>query len=232
MREVMIFLMGIVSVLSLVSLSFFVAQATVLKKRAWLDELLNYGGNFAPMPFKFKAYLFLASAGFLVCVYSGYENLLWWMPNSWGSYGEDGDWTSLRSYLSGVATFLAGFGLIQLILEAISLTVENKIISMEYRLATLEKDALSKIINSNPSDAALDAYRLEFNRKLDEEMGLDLSDPEIYPGLKDFPKTRTDQHNRKIAVYKRLIETVDKALLKNASRQVDTGSYGRNPLES
>jgi len=42
---------------------------------------------------------------FTIFFYGGFEKILWWLPNSWGTYNDDGDFISHRKYIS----FMLGF---------------------------------------------------------------------------------------------------------------------------
>lgn len=221
MREAMFLIFGVLSAMALVSLSYFVAQATVLKGRGWLHSVLEGRRGFAPMTFKIKAYLSFSAVALFVCIYGGYEYLLWWIPDSLGSHDEDGAWTSLRSYVAAIAAFLVGSGMVKLAIEAIGYANETESISSRFRVATIERDGLSKIIDAGSNKSLLEIYRAEFSSELDREEALDLDDSEIYPSLLEFPETRANQKLFKIKAYKRLVKAADKALANRNAGPVD-----------
>lgn len=56
---------------------------------------------------KSRVYLIAALIGYLGVVYCGIYGLLFWMPSSWGTVGEDGEFTALRHTVAGLFTFAA-----------------------------------------------------------------------------------------------------------------------------
>lgn len=64
-----------------------------------------------------------------VITYGGMHMLLWWIPSSWGNVGDEGDWTSTRSYIAGIFAFIGAFGIPALLS-----------ISAEARCGKMERD--------------------------------------------------------------------------------------------
>jgi len=57
-------------------------------------------------------FMCFAALGFLVCLYTGAEAMLFWFPSNWGFEDVDGDYQSVRSYLAAWFTLLAGISLL------------------------------------------------------------------------------------------------------------------------
>lgn len=102
METLRMLLGAILSVLPLLA-----ALHTLAASRLWpkfLDRIY-YGSRHTAWHY---AYLVLACFGFGWAAFCGAKSALWWIPESIGSANEDGDWTSLRAYISGVIGLVAG----------------------------------------------------------------------------------------------------------------------------
>ncbi|MCF7875350.1 MAG: hypothetical protein K9L87_04650 [Candidatus Omnitrophica bacterium] len=56
----------------------------------------------------------------------GLEEALIFIPESWGRYGEDGDWESLRLFWASVIAFLLAGGIMKIVEEYIKYKIKNK----------------------------------------------------------------------------------------------------------
>jgi hypothetical protein len=135
MREIILITFGCASTISLLCMALFAFQACW--KSDWLAAVLEKEWQYLSLIL--KNYFYLAAIGFLVCVYQGTHALLWWMPSNWGSNDEDGDFTSVRVFLSWAALFSLGIPLSGLILRGITETARAK--RLETRLHAAETSA-------------------------------------------------------------------------------------------
>lgn len=112
----MIFLqvtLAVASTVCLVSLSGYIWLAVTGKSPvlyATSDDCL-----WRCLPFWKKAAMACAVLGFLVCMYSGAESMLFWIPDEWGSLDEKGEWQTWRSSLSFLFAASGGVVLLQFI---------------------------------------------------------------------------------------------------------------------
>jgi hypothetical protein len=110
-------------------------------KSDWLAAVLDSTWG---MSLILKNYLFLAAIGFLACVYFGTYGLLWWMPSDWGRHNEDGDFSSVRGFLSCASTLYLGFPLIGLIWKGMLDAARAKRLAIRIHAAEASAAELSK----------------------------------------------------------------------------------------
>jgi hypothetical protein len=122
--------------ITLAGLSMFVIFATtyVLAKAASGSKDWSLLG--APGPRKVDRLLSIALgvgafAGAAICFYSGTLRLLWWIPRTWGGYGDDGDWTWMGDSLAGVIAVFGAFACANVIGEMITRSVDERNIQQQ-----------------------------------------------------------------------------------------------------
>lgn len=140
---------------------------------------------------KGKAFLALAALGLLVCLYTGSEALLYWLPNSWGGIDEDGEFRTFRSALAGVFTIIIAGPLIYVLEEVPKESFSFALLRDEVKY--------EREIHATVSPSQLDALRSRLGAKIDE-----LS--------KEFPEGREvpEGTRRQIVAYERLVRLVEK----------------------
>lgn len=216
MRELFLVVCAVVSISAFISLSFFVALTSFSKGKAWLCTFLGIGfseaGYASRASFKVSAFLVLAAGAYLLCIYEGYLTLLWWMPSSWGTHNDDGEWTSVRVLIAGVAVVPVGFGFINLILNALSNWRDIQFLRLEYGIADLERKALVKLFDARASKNFLEFYRADFHRELEKHSACALADQNAWPGISDCPGLREHQRRLIIGAYERLVLAADEHL--------------------
>lgn len=145
MREITLTALGCVGTISLLCMVRFAFDAHW--NRDWLAAVLE--NEWRSWSFITRIYLSLAALGFLACVYFGTYGLLWWMPSNWGSHNEDGDFMSVREYLSSASIFFLGFPLVGLIWKEMLDAARTK--RLETRLHAAETSAaeLSKQLETH-----------------------------------------------------------------------------------
>ncbi len=79
-------------------------------ERTWRSE--KYG------MFKYLAWLTLAMIGIGICIYHGLAFLFSWMPHSWGTYDEEGEFQTWAEGLAGIGAFLGSLAIITGFVEA------------------------------------------------------------------------------------------------------------------
>jgi hypothetical protein len=140
MIEIIKFLFGCVGTISLLCLVLFAFHAHW--KRDWLAAVLEK--EWKAWSFITRIYLSLAALGFIACVYFGTYGLLWWMPSDWGRHNEDGDFSSVREYLSCASIFFLGFPLIGLIWKEMLEVAKTKRLETRFHAAETSSAELSK----------------------------------------------------------------------------------------
>ena len=93
---------------------------------------------------KQKVFLWLVGIGGFVVLYKGIEMLLFWMPNSWGNYNEDGDWETLKTSLSiiiGAATWLFLF-------EILNKLIKNSYLAKAWEFKSREIEVILNSLSS------------------------------------------------------------------------------------
>lgn len=92
------------AILSLGSLLDMSARVTFWPNRACriLDASMNKGGVATRHVYLARLRLWLAAIAVFVIFIQGLESLLFWVPSSWGSVSEDGEWTATRTSASGL----------------------------------------------------------------------------------------------------------------------------------
>lgn len=101
-----------------------IATAPLLALCAYI--YLAYRGNSAAVlatsnreiPWPLKIFLGMAAIGLGICLYSGAERMLSWMPNTWGGLDESGDFKPLGSSLAMMFALYGGYCLIEIIDKA------------------------------------------------------------------------------------------------------------------
>lgn len=114
-------LVGLISTASLAALTIY----------AWLayagtSETLYSTINTRLMDWRKRAFVGLAAVAFLVCIYNGVDGMLFWLPDSWGSIDEDGNFQTVRTALAGVGTAFIGLALIQVLDSATHLKFRHR----------------------------------------------------------------------------------------------------------
>jgi hypothetical protein len=113
MRDLLLVVAGLISTAAYICVIVFVIQAT-RKDNDRLYRMLNSSGipryTFSDKVryFVTKWYLLLALFGFIVCIGVGTYYFLWWLPNSWGHFDDEGSWVTLRSSLAGLSALFVG----------------------------------------------------------------------------------------------------------------------------
>jgi len=88
-----------------------------------------------------QVFLLFAAAGFLVCIYQGTRFMFSWMPDSWGSVDEDGEYLPLKGSLATAFTLFGGFPLMFWI-------DEMRKRNLEYRSLAVTARGLQEILES------------------------------------------------------------------------------------
>lgn len=104
------FAIGLISTASLVALAIYACLVYRGK-----SELLYSTIDSRQMDWQKKVFLGLAAFGFLACIFNGIDGLLFWMPDSWGSLDEEGDFKTVRTSLASIGTLFIGGILVQVI---------------------------------------------------------------------------------------------------------------------
>ncbi len=76
------------------------------------------------LSWKQNAFLLLSVVGFLLCMFTGAEFMLRWMPLSWGHYSEDSGYIENRYYLATCFAIFGGFAFIGVIDNATRNTIQ------------------------------------------------------------------------------------------------------------
>lgn len=100
-----------------------------------------------------KVFLGLASIGFLVCMYQGAAAMLSWMPDSWGTIDEEGEFQTYRLAFSSLFASLGGVALLifldQATTERTTLRVLREQIEIERKIhSSVAADQLQVIKKS------------------------------------------------------------------------------------
>lgn len=107
------------------------------------------------MTFGRRMFFLLAALGLLTCMFQGAEAMLWWLPSSWGSHDEYGDFTSLRVYVAATFTFIAG-GALAIFIDR---SAHN---SFFLRDANLERRELRRVLKGYNATASLELIAKEY----------------------------------------------------------------------
>jgi len=105
-----------------------------------------------------KLFLGFAALGLMVCIFNGAAAMLFWLPDSWGSIDEDGEFQTYRVGLALLFTMGAvgwlGF------LEKASYGADR------LDMVSVEAKGLREILNANESQHELESLKLKFSSKL------------------------------------------------------------------
>jgi hypothetical protein len=63
----------------------------------------------ALMSWKQKLFLALVAVGYFICIYKGIESILWWIPDDWGGFNDENEWTSHKSGFAFAVSLCATF---------------------------------------------------------------------------------------------------------------------------
>lgn len=80
-----------------------------------------------------RCFLIVCLIAFVVCIYQGADWMLQWMPDSWGSLDEDGEYVTLRHSIAFVFAFFFGGMLAQVIGRATDAAEKNEQLSRRIR---------------------------------------------------------------------------------------------------
>lgn len=83
----------------------------VITSAASPHSLLRLVDGIKAHPVRSYTYIALCIVGFGSITYMGVQELFGWMPDSWGSSDEYGEWQSTASYIAGIIALVAAFGL-------------------------------------------------------------------------------------------------------------------------
>ena len=151
--EIIGFIFAVASVLSLIALCVFVFlvargnSSTLLS----IDRSLNW---------RQKIFLALAAIGFLVCFFSGAEAMLFWMPDDWGQFGDDGEFHPTKASIAGIFALIGGGVLFKHIMDSTRKSVRLRLAEMQI--------SLERRINNAGSREELESLRDEFTEKMNE----------------------------------------------------------------
>lgn len=104
-----------------------------------------------------KIFIGLSIIGFLVCMYSGAEALLSWMPEKWGHIDADGEYQTIKTSLAFIFASTVGIAFVIFIDKA----NHEKYFLEEIRLKCTE---LEKILEAADNSSRLEAIKDEYIR--------------------------------------------------------------------
>lgn len=120
-----------------------------------------------------KAVIVLAALGFLACVYNGTLAMIFWMPESWGGYDEEGDWTTFSSSIAAMVTIFCGLPM----LEVIDRATHNEFALRRYEIV---EAGLKDILRARDSEQHLKTLKETYEKKVaDLELFLEQSSESI-----------------------------------------------------
>jgi hypothetical protein len=152
-----------------------------------------------PIPIGKKVFLAFAAIALLVCIYAGSELMLFWIPKTWGSLDEDGDFVTTQFLLASLFTTFGGIALGIFIEKSIQNQFDN------YNLA-IECEELERILKASVSESQLKYLVQEYESKRADLISKYLeNDSDKFYGL---PQAKTAM------VYKYLIEMTETLLSK------------------
>jgi hypothetical protein len=111
------------------------------------------------MSFKKKVFFSFAAIGLFTCVFQGIESMLWWLPSSWGTHDEEGDFTTWRVQLSALITLFLGGGLAIFVERAVR---EGP----AFARASIERDELGKILDAFESPSSLKLLAAQYAKNI------------------------------------------------------------------
>lgn len=149
-------LVGLISTASLAALAIY----------AWLlykgtSETLYSTINTRLMDWRKRAFVGLAAVAFLASIYNGIDSMLFWMPDTWGSIDEDGDFRTVRTALAGVGAFLIGLPLIQVIDSATHM-------NFRHRMQELTSAGLEEILKASHDPRWLERLKEGHLKRIEE----------------------------------------------------------------
>lgn len=149
------------------------------------------------------AFLFLAGTGLFVCIFQGVEAMLFWLPDTWGRFDEDGTFTAFRVT---IASLYAGVAL-----GWVGLISKVSYYSDKLEIMTKEIQGLEKILIRGDSQYTLDSLMDEFKGKRTE-----LDDKRARSGRKEGrsrqwspPHDLLHPDDAEMMMYGRLVAAVD-----------------------
>lgn len=128
----------------LASCACLIAFSTALRLAIRGDSplLLSATTSDIRLNWKQKIYLLAASLMLIISMYQGGRAMVSWIPDSWGSIDDEGEFQTYREIFAINFGFIAGLALIQFFNESIPR-------KMLLRIATYEIDWINRIYNTN-----------------------------------------------------------------------------------
>ena len=101
----------------------FILTLTAGSNPTLIDEISHIEGVSIPKRV-LGGFFLIGIIGMVVCAVYG---MLWWMPESWGSYSsEDNEWSTYRLSISSLLGLFGGIGLYCLIIEYARMKLKEK----------------------------------------------------------------------------------------------------------
>jgi len=143
------------SVLSLVSMSIYI----YLAHKGGSIVLYSTADSRLPT-FPQKVFLISAAIGLLVCIYSGVNALLFWIPETLGYVdAESGIFIHLNDTASAIITFVSGFTLIGFLDKS----TQN---AFRLKLLSIEENALEEILEASTNQEKMQSLKENYEHNL------------------------------------------------------------------
>lgn len=149
-----------------------------------------------------KSLLALAGLGFITCMYTGAYAMLFWMPDNWGSFGDDGEFQTVRAGLAGTFAAIGGMFFLQALLANFGNGAEREVL-------LIRSEGLEHIIDANNNKFTLERLKRDFEEKAAEarKNSALITNPDQRNGARNL-------HDQKYVEYRHLLEVISQVQLR------------------
>lgn len=211
MRDFLLILLGLGSFMALICLAFFLAQLTFADGLKWLMKFSNRN-QYEKTPVVEKLYFGLVVIALYTCIHFGTSEMLWWIPDSWGGYDDEHEWTSLRKKVTLIIAPLMFMALAAFITKALSDLCLLTSLERELVIANFEKSVLAEIIACDENVVRLQILERKLRAQSVEEAERLNKDERDYGNAVDL--ARRDEWLQKERVLQRALEAIRQRLEK------------------